>query len=95
VAEVSKDLPKALQQQSLIEALADIEHERWSHWQRYMHAQCRRNDDGSLTIPADLVARWTKQMSTPYSGMSETEKESDREQVCRYLPIIGAALTGD
>jgi hypothetical protein len=93
VAVVPKDLPTALQQESLIEALSAVEHDRWSHWQRHMHAQCQRHDDGSLTIPADLVARWTKQMSTPYSGLSETEKESDRDQVRRYLSTIESALT--
>ena len=91
----SGDVSVILQQESLIEALAAIEHDRWSHWQRHMHAQCRPGDDGSLTIPADLVARWTQQMSTPYSGLSETEKESDREQVRRYLPVIAAALTDE
>jgi hypothetical protein len=53
-----------------------------------MHAQCEPKDDGSLVIPAELVARWTKQMDTSYSELSEHEKESDREQVRRYLPLI-------
>ena len=60
-----------------------------------MHDQGHLNDDGSLTIPQELVRRWTEQMSTPYSGLSETEKESDREQVRHYIPIIEAALTDE
>lgn len=86
------DLPVALKRTSLIEALASVEHERWSHWQRYLHSQCELRDDGALTIPAALVKRWSKQMSTPYHELSEHEKDSDREQVQRYLPIIAAAL---
>lgn len=31
-------------------------------------------------------------MNTPYSALSEEEKESDREQVRRYLPIITDAF---
>lgn len=72
----------------LVEELATVEHERWSHWQRYLHSKCVRAEDGSLTIPAELVRRWELQMNTPYSELSEEEKESDREQVRRYLPII-------
>lgn len=72
----------------VLEELASVEHERWSHWQRYLHAQCLRNSDGSLTIPSELVRRWEVQMNTPYSELSEKEKESDRDQVRRYLPII-------
>ncbi|CAM4179613.1 hypothetical protein PSAR109036_12980 [Psychrobacter arenosus] len=73
---------------SLIESLAAIEHERWSHWQKYLHEQCRKNEDGSLTIPADLVSRWTIQASTDYSELSEKEKNSDREQVLLYIPVL-------
>jgi len=76
----------------LMEELASIEHERWSHWQRYLHEQCVPGVDGSLTIPADHVRNWTRQMNTPYTQLSEKEKDSDREQVQRYLPIIAAAL---
>jgi hypothetical protein len=31
----------------------------------------------------------------PYNRLSEKEKDSDREQVQRYLPIIAAALGAD
>lgn len=68
-----------------LEALAALEHERWSHWQRYLHEQCESNSDGSLTIPAELVTRWKRQMSTPYQLLTEKEKNSDREVVSRDL----------
>ncbi len=77
----------------LLETLASIEHERWAHWQRYMHSKCiPQTDDGALLIPADLVTRWEKQANTRYSKLSNQEKESDREQVRRYLPLIVEAL---
>ena len=78
----------------LLETLASIEHERWSHWQRYLHSKCvPQGDDGTLLIPADLVKRWEEQIATPYSGLAEDEKESDREQVRKYLPLIVRALS--
>ncbi len=79
----------------LLEQLARVEHERWASWQRYVHSRCTCGTDGSLTIPADLVDRWTRQIDTPYAELTESEKESDREQVRRYLPIIIAALDTD
>lgn len=78
----------------LVEQLAAIEHDRWSHWQQYVHGQCVPGSDGSLTIPADLVRRWSTQMTTPYRDLAELEKESDREQVRRYLPVIIEVLKG-
>ncbi|QIQ06170.1 hypothetical protein [Streptomyces liangshanensis] len=76
--------------EKVMEELAGVEHERWAHWQRYLHSRCERRSDGSLTIPAELVRRWEAQMATPYAELSEAEKESDREQVRRYLPLLVA-----
>lgn len=72
----------------LREQLAHIEHERWADWQRYMHSLCARNPDGSLTIPADRVAHWERQIETPYTDLTEREQDSDREQVDRYWHLI-------
>jgi hypothetical protein len=77
----------------LVERLAAVEHERWSHWQRYLHNKCvPQGNDGTLLIPANFVKRWQKQIDTPYSELTEEEKESDREQVRKYLPLIVDAL---
>ncbi len=76
----------------MVEELAAIEHERWAHWQEYLHARCEQQPDGSLTIPPDLVAHWTRQIETPYSELTDDEKESDREQVLRYLATVAGAL---
>jgi hypothetical protein len=79
----------------LTEKLAAVEHERWSRWQRYLHSKCIRQPDGSLLLPAELVARWEKQIATKYADLDEMEKESDREQVREYLPLIASALAQD
>lgn len=57
-----------------------------------MHGKGKIQPDGSLLIPADLVERWERQIDTPYASLSENEKESDREQVYSYLPLIKKAL---
>lgn len=89
----SLSFQRRLQSDELLELLAAAEHQRWAHWQRYVHDHGEIATDGSLTIPADLVKRWTEQMDTPYSALTEEEKESDREQVRRYLPIISQSLS--
>jgi len=85
--------PRPLRVHDVIEELAAIEHDRWAHWQRYLHSQCIPGPDGSLLIPADLVRRWTAQMNKSYGDLSDVEQESDRQQVERYLPVIERALT--
>ena len=86
------EVPSALDSSQLLEELAAVEHERWAHWQRYVHDHCRSLPDGSLVIPPELVKRWAALIATPYSELSEAEKDSDREQVRRYLPIVARAI---
>ena len=78
----------------LIERLAALEHERWSHWQRYMHSKGIRQPDGSLLLPAEFVTRWENQIATKYQDLSDEQKESDREQVRKYLPLIASCIGG-
>lgn len=78
----------------LYEKLAAIEHQRWSDWQRYVHGLCARQVDGSLVIPAEQVARWERQINTDYPDLTEDEKNSDREQVDRYWPLISDEESG-
>jgi hypothetical protein len=80
--------------EAAIDRLAELEHERWAHWQGYMHSKGQRQPDGSLLLPADLVSRWDAQIETPYRDLSGEEQESDREQVRRYLPTVIAAIDG-
>lgn len=82
------NLREVLESKRTVDRLAAIEHERWAHWQQYVHDQCEHREDGSLVLPADLVARWETQIGTPYAELSEQEQESDREQVRKYLPTI-------
>lgn len=74
----------------LFEKLAALEHERWAKWQRYLHSKCVKNEDGSLTIPKSLVNHWTREIDTPYSHLSEIEKEMDRKEVKKYLRLLNA-----
>ena len=75
----------------VIEKLAEIEHIRWSDWQKYCHQVLRKNLIDNPLLEA-VLSRWDKQIATPYSELSETEKQSDRNEVERYLPIIRSLL---
>ena len=75
----------------LLEKLAAIEHDRWAHWQQFVHEQGERQKDGSLVIPHKLVAKWERLIATPYEKLTDKEQESDRDQVRRYLPLVAYA----
>lgn len=60
------------------ESLAELEHEQWAHWTKYM-----------LDNLTDAnIARWKKQIATPYKDLSEKEKDSDREWADKVLKLL-------
>lgn len=89
----TNELRQVLTSDALLQKLAAVEHERWSHWQQYMHDKGERRPDGSLTLPPEMVRQWDQQIRTAYADLSPTEQESDQEQVQRYLPVLIRALT--
>ena len=62
----------------LLEKLADLEHQQWIHWTKYMLDN----------MSDENINRWKQQIETPYSELSEKEKESDREWAEKVLKII-------
>lgn len=79
----------------LAEELAAVEHARWAHWQQYLHSKGDLKEDGSLVLPATLVSQWQRQLSTSYDDLTHEEKDSDREQVRKYLDVIETIIVND
>lgn len=77
----------------LRETLAAIEHQRWSDWQKYIHSLFLEHSNGEgkyVCLSVEWFNRWERQIATPYSELSEKEKDGDREQVDRYWPFVEA-----
>jgi hypothetical protein len=70
------------------EKLASYAHEAWSGWMKYVFEKSTKNDDGSVTIPASLVERWTRQMNTPYEMLPDSEQKSDVVEAEKMLEIV-------
>ena len=69
----------------LLDLLAKIQHDIWSHWMKYQFSQCQKDKDGNLIIPADKVSLWQRQLETDFHFLSEKEKESDRIIVRKFF----------
>ena len=72
----------------MVDKLAEVQHEIWAHWMKYLFDVSTTNKDGSVTIPSDMVRRWKRQISTQYSDLSRMEQESDIEQAQKVLSVI-------
>jgi hypothetical protein len=72
----------------MLDEIADLQHEIWSHWMRYLFEVSLQNDDGTVTIPADKVERWKRQIITKYVDLSDNEQNSDLEQARKIVDLI-------
>ena len=72
----------------MLDKIADLQHEIWSHWMRYLFEVSLQNDDGTVTIPADKVERWKRQMITKYVDLSDDEQNSDLDQARKIMGLI-------
>ena len=62
----------------IIEELADLEHEQWIHWTKYMIEN----------FSYENREKWLKQIETKYEDLSEKEKKSDRVWARKVFKIF-------
>ena len=76
------------------EKIAELCHKQWSGWMKYLFSKCYPErgqfdiNTGNLVIPAWAVKRWKRQMETPYSKLSEEEKNSDRNESEKFIKLL-------
>ncbi len=70
------------------EKFAEIAHNQWSGWMKYLFSKGTFNEDGTWTMPVWAVDRWKRQMETPYSMLSEDEQQNDRDEADKFLIVI-------
>jgi len=63
---------------ALRELLANLEHRQWAHWTRYMLDN----------LTDENIARWKRQIATPYDQLTEKEKDSDREWADKVIALL-------
>jgi len=71
-----------------VEHLADMCHEQWARWMRYLFSKSTINEAGECIIPKELTDRWKRQVETTYKYLSESEKDSDRTEAIKYLELL-------
>lgn len=70
------------------EVIADLMHQRWVHWMKYLFEVSTEDPNGVVTIPKEKVARWKRQMATNYSNLSSQEQSSDLAEADYFLEYI-------
>lgn len=72
----------------LLEKLADLCHEQWAGWMRYLFRYGKFNNDGTFTMDADKVERWKRQMETPYDRLPTKEQLSDQIEASKFHSVV-------
>lgn len=68
--------------------LAELAHQRWAHWMKYILMISKENVDRSVTIPAWAVERWKRQIETPFDRLSDKEQGSDYGEADLVLELL-------
>lgn len=83
------DLGRKLGESYDREALAAVIHDIWAHWMEHLFSVGHVNPlDNSVRLSTDSVFHWRKQMETPYTQLSEREKDSDRHQADKIIAVL-------
>ena len=72
----------------LRERLAKYSHEAWAGWMKYMFGKGVYNDDGTWTMPASCVERWSRQMNPEYEDLPDGEEKSDLAEADKIMETI-------
>ena len=81
-----------MEEKEIIEKLAELEHTQWAHWTEYMLKRLEtleRDEDASDPYKVRREkGHWRKQIKTPYSKLTEKEKEADRKWARKVLALL-------
>ena len=77
-----------MKEDELIEKLADLCHQQWSGWMKYLFEKCSKNSEGHVEIPRWAVERWIRQLYTHYEDLPDEEKESDRIEARKFIKLL-------
>ncbi len=80
---------------ALLEKLAALEHEQWAHLMGFIGKHATKNQAGLryAVFTKEEWERWERQMKTPYAGLSEQEKESDKVWARKVLKILSSEVS--
>ena len=73
---------------TLHEKFAELAHSQWSGWMKYLFSKGEFNKNGTWTMPKWAVERWSQQVETSYSELSESEQNSDRDEAAKFLAVV-------
>ena len=57
-------------------------HEQWANWTKHMLSN----------LDESHIGNWKKQISTPYSDLSEEDKDKDRREADKIIEIIESEI---
>jgi hypothetical protein len=82
--------------ENLLENLAELEHQQWAHWTKYMLDRLEQlESEQDSHDPYKVLHQkenWRRQIATPYSELTEKEKDSDRSWASKSLEITAKRL---
>ena len=74
----------------LEERLAELCHEQWSHWIKYLFSECKHQAEPpwTVTIPQRKFLHWKGLSSMRYYELSDDQKEQHRVMAMEFASVL-------
>ncbi len=76
------------EERDLQAALAEYAHQAWARWMEYELRKGIVQEDGSITLPAHLVQRWSRQINAAYHELQPGEQARSLNEADRIVRVL-------
>lgn len=77
-----------LEESKIDEQIANRVFNTWAQWLKFIFSNGKFNTDGSFTIPAKYVSKWTAIMTKRYNDLTEKQKIPSKLVAEVYLDVL-------
>lgn len=71
-----------------IDAIAATQHEIWANQANFLLSCGEARSDGSIVLSADVIARFRRQIDTPYANLPVAGKTVAKEQAAKIIAVL-------
>lgn len=68
--------------------LGAIYHAHWSQWVNELFEKATYNEDGSMTLPREVITRWSRHVALLWPEMTHKEQAEARKAAAKFLVVL-------
>jgi hypothetical protein len=78
----------ALDRTDHMDKLANLQHDFWSNWMEYLFGSAEKNENGTYTIPVEIVTRWKHLASLEHRFISVVDQHLCLHEADKIIEVL-------